>query len=173
MIIRSATLNDAQAIADIYQPYVLETAISFELEPPSVSEMKSRMVEVMAMFPWLVSEVDGRVLGYAYACPFRSRPAYRWSVESSIYVQRGCERIGLGKALYSQLLEMLKHQGVVNVMGGMTLPNVPSQKLHEHFGFVEVARYKGVGFKMGQWRDVGHWQLQLARPEDPRELLKP
>lgn len=171
--IRLATLDDAECILEIYKPYVLETPISFETEVPSIQEFRERLAEKLGKFPWLVFERDGEILGYAYAGPFKNRRAYAWSVESTVYVQRGLHRSGLGKALYGKLIEVVKHQGAVNVIGGITLPNDASVGLHEHFGFVPVARFRDAGFKMGKWWDVGYWQLQFQKPIAPGHLRSP
>lgn len=158
---------------DIYRPYVMETPISFETEAPTLEEFQKRVSEKFGKFPWLVCEVQNQVVGYAYAGPFRSRSAYQWSLESSVYVRRGFQCKGIGKALYEKLLDILKEQGVVNVIGGMTIPNEASLRLHEHFGFVKVAQLKDAGYKLGQWWDIGYWQLQLRKPDSPKPLSAP
>jgi L-amino acid N-acyltransferase YncA len=170
---RTASLADAQEMLEIYRPYVLETPISFETEAPSLEEFQRRVSEKIGKFPWLVCEMENKIVGYAYAGPFRARSAYDWSVESSVYIRRGFHGKGLGKALYEKLLSILKDQGVVNVIGGMTMPNEASLKLHEHFGFTQVAQIKNAGFKMGRWWDVGYWQLQLQKPLVPHPLRPP
>jgi L-amino acid N-acyltransferase YncA len=172
-IVRAAGLEDAEKILEIYKPYVSETAISFETEVPSLQEFRGRMASITGKFPWLVYERDGEILGYAYAGPFRSRCAYEWSVEASVYVQHGVHRSGIGKALYGPLLETLKGQGAVNVIGGVTLPNEGSIGLHEYFGFEKVGVFKDAGYKLGKWWDVGYWQLQFTKPEHPPHLRAP
>jgi L-amino acid N-acyltransferase YncA len=119
---------------------------------------------------WLVCEQDGRMAGYAYAGPYRSRCAYSWSVESTVYVHREFQGKGIGKKLYRQLFEILKGQGVVNVIAGITLPNEASVGLHESLKFEKVAEFKDVGFKLGHWWAVGFWQLQLQKPDRPKDL---
>lgn len=171
--IRTATISDAAGMLEIYRPYVAETAISFEMEAPSLEEFQRRVSETLSKFPWLVCETDGKITGYAYAGVFRSRPAYRWTVESTVYVQKGLQGQGVGSELYRTLLEMLEDQGIVNVVGGITLPNEASVALHERFGFVHVATIKDAGFKMGRWWDVGFWQLQFRKPEVPGEIRGP
>ena len=168
--VRTARIADAPAILEIYAPHVLETSVSFETQIPTLVELENRMRETTAKFPWLVLEDGGELLGYAYATKFRVRAAYDWSVESTVYVRMGHERKGIGRALYAELLEKLRTQGVVNVIGGITLPNEGSVRLHESFGFKPVARLPGIGFKFGQWWDVGYWQLELLRPENPQPL---
>jgi L-amino acid N-acyltransferase YncA len=171
--IRTASVNDAEFMLEIYRPYVLETPISFETELPSLDEFSKRISETLQKYPWLVCEVDNKVVGYAYAGAYRSRPAYSWSAESTVYVQKGFHGKGIGKDLYANLLKILEAQGIVNVMGGITLPNEASVKLHEHFGFVQVAQFKDAGFKMDRWWDVGYWQLQFQKPEEPNRLQLP
>jgi phosphinothricin acetyltransferase len=171
--IRSVTLNDAAAIAEIYKPYVLETAISFEIEPPSEAEMSGRIQQNLDHFPWLVWEEQNSILGYAYASQFKSRCAYSWSVESTVYIRQGFHGKGFGKKLYQNLLERLNGQGAVNVIGGIALPNTASVALHQSLGFKQVAQFKDVGFKLGRWWDVGYWQLQLQKPTEPTTLRKP
>jgi len=169
-LIRLATPDDAAAIADIYRPYVRDTAISFETEAPSVAEMAERIEQTLRKYPWFVHEDGGHVLGYAYAGPFRSRCAYSWTVESSVYVRQGCHGQGVGRRLYLALLETLKRQGAVNVIGAIGLPNEASVRLHENVGFVKVAHLKDIGFKLGRWWDVGYWELQLQKPMQPSPL---
>ena len=173
MKIRSVQFEDAAAMLDIYLPYVRDTHITFETVPPTLDEFQQRIVDKRGKYPWLVCEIDHQIVGYAYADSFRTRAAYAWSVETSVYVRRDICGKGVGKALYSDLLRLLKDQGVVNVIGGMTLPNAPSKKLHEYFGFAQIAIYKDIGFKQGKWWDVGHWHLQLQKPEVPKPLLAP
>lgn len=171
--IRSARVEDVPALLEIYAPHILKTAVSFETEVPSVGEMEKRLREISAKFPWLVCEENGVVAGYAYATTFRVRAAYDWSAEATVYVRAGHERTGLGRALYAALFEKLARQGIVNIIGGITLPNEGSVRLHESMGFKPVARLPGIGFKFGQWWDVGYWQLELTRPARPEPLGKP
>jgi L-amino acid N-acyltransferase YncA len=170
-VIRIATSDDAAAVAEIYSPYVAFTVISFEVAPPTVDEMRARMRTVQEHFPWLVHEVDGQVVGYAYATAHRTREAYQWSVDTAVYVHQEFHRRGIGRELYEALFPMLVRQGFVNAYAGITLPNVKSVGLHEALGFVPVGIYRNVGFKLGQWRDVGWWHLQLqpapAAPPPP------
>jgi L-amino acid N-acyltransferase YncA len=163
-MIRIATPDDAGQIAEIYAPYVTETVISFEETPPDAEAFARRMAAGLETYPWLVAETDGVIEGYAYAGRFSERAAYRWSVESSVYVRRGCERRGLGSALYARLFEILKAQGFHSVFGGATLPNPASVGLHERCGFTPVGVYKEVGYKQGAWRDVGWQRLDLGAP---------
>lgn len=170
--IRLAKLTDASQMLELYRPYVLDTAISFELEPPSLQEFKKRISENLGNFPWVVCEIDEQVVGYAYSGAYKSRCAYAWSVESTIYVNRNFHGKGIGKDLYRHLFALLKDQGVVNVIAGIALPNDASIIIHESLGFAKVAQFKDVGFKLNRWWDVGYWQLQLQKPMEP-EALRP
>jgi phosphinothricin acetyltransferase len=162
MTIRVATAADAEAIAAIYAPYVLETAISFEEVPPSAAEMAARMAKALPTHPFLVLEEGGRIAGYAYAGPHNERAAYRWSANVSVYVAADAHRRGIGRALYERLIETLRRQGFHSLYGGITLPNAKSVGLHEAMGFTHVGIYREVGFKFGRWHDVGYWRLGLA-----------
>lgn len=169
--VRIAKIEDASKLLEIYRPYVLNTAISFETEPPTLQEFQSRISESIDKFPWVVCELEGEIVGYAYAGAYKSRCAYAWSVESTVYVQENLQGQGIGKHLYRHLLAMLKQQGAVNVIAGIALPNQASVGIHESLGFEKVAHFKDVGFKLGKWWDVGYWQLQLQKPIEPRSLL--
>ncbi len=169
-MIRMASRTDAQAVRYIYSPSVLKTATSFEVDLPPVEEFEKRIEEIQKQFPWLVCELNGVVVGYAYASPHRTRSAYAWSVESTVYVDESCRRQGIAKILYEKLFQILKQQGVVNVLAGITIPNMESIYFHESMGFQKIAQFKDIGFKMGKWWDVGWWQLQLQRPDKPQAL---
>ncbi len=172
--IRLATERDAEQVAAIYAPNVTDTVISFESEPPTADEMRRRIEGTLERYPWLVCECQGRVLGYAYAGAHRSRAAYRWSVDVSVYVHEGVRRAGVGRALYASLFAALKLQGFYNAYAGATLPNPGSVGLHESVGFRPVGVYRGVGYKMGAWHDVVWWHLPLrervADPDPPTDL---
>src|SRR5262245_61173008 len=165
-IIRSAESRDARAIRDIYAPFVAETATSFEITVPDVSEMERRINDSRGHYPWLVFEADSNVLGYAYASSHRQRKAYQWCADVSVYIHADARNCGLGKALYSALFEVLRRQGYINAYAGITLPNPGSVRLHESLGFVLVGTYSRVGFKLGKWHDVSwfHLRLQEALP---------
>ncbi len=172
--VRPASRRDAARCAEIYRPFVTGTAITFELEPPSRREFEKRMAGTPG--PWLVYEnAAGRVLGYAYAGKYRDRPAYRWSVDLAVYVEAKSHGRGVGRALYAALLRRLRTQGFVNAFAGIALPNPVSVGFHESFGFKRVGVYKGVGYKLGAWHDVGWWQLALrkppAKPSEPRPRI--
>jgi phosphinothricin acetyltransferase len=174
LIIRLATPDDADPIQAIYAPIVRDTVISFEVEPPSVGQMRQRVVETLAHYPWLVCDDRGQVLGYAYGSKHRERAAYQWSADVSVYVHAAARRRGVGRALYTSLFQILALQGFYNAYAGVTLPNPASVGLHEAVGFTPVGVYRTVGFKLGGWHDVGWWQRPLrepaANPEPPRAL---
>ncbi len=171
-MIRFAAETDATQILDIYAPIVTDTAISFEEVPPSRPEMAGRIRNTLELYPWLTCEEAGRVLGYAYAAGFRSRPAYQWSVEVTAYVRPEAQRKGVGSALYTCLLEILRIQGVINALAGIALPNDASVALHERFGFRPVGVLQDVGFKLMQWHDVEWWALRIQQPRDPPDAPK-
>jgi phosphinothricin acetyltransferase len=159
--IRVALPEDASAILAIYAPIVRETAISFEVEPPTRMEMQQRIATTLRHLPWLVCERQGEVLGYVYASPHRARAAYQWSVDVSVYIQAQVRRAGMGRALYHALFELLTLQGLYQCFAGITLPNPASVGLHEALGFQPVGVYQAVGYKLGAWHDVGWWQRAL------------
>ncbi len=172
--IRLAREADADPIRSIYAPVVAHTVISFEVDPPTTEEMRRRMAEVLTGFPWIVCENGGHVLGYAYATGHRARAAYRWSVDTSVYVDGPARGMGVGRALYRSLLNLLVLQGFCNAYAGITLPNPASVGLHEAMGYRAVGVYRSVGFKQGAWHDVGWWHLALGpyprEPAAPRAL---
>ena len=162
MSVRVAQATDAEAIAAIYAPYVLETVISFEEEPPSAAEIGARIAAALPMYPFLVFEEAGRLLGYAYGSAHLPRAAYRWSANVSVYTAQDQHRRGVGTALYAELLAILRRQGFHSLFAGIALPNAGSVGLHEAMGFVHLGTYREVGFKFGRWHDVGYWRLGLA-----------
>jgi L-amino acid N-acyltransferase YncA len=172
--IRLVTGEDAPALADIYRPVVESTAISFETEAPDERELRRRIESTLLSHPWLVCEHGGRVVGYAYATPHRSRAAYQWSTETSVYVRSDRSRRGVARGLYTSLFAILAAQGFVNGYAGITLPNPASVGLHESVGFRPLCVYRKVGYKLGAWHDVGWWQLVLrayaSAPEPPLKL---
>jgi len=174
LTVRRVTPDDAAAIAAIYAPYVRDTAITFELDPPDEAEMRQRIVETTGRFPWLVAEQDGVIVGFAYATTFRTRAAYRWIVETTVYVAMGQHGRGIGRALYAPLLDQLRAQGFCAAIGAIALPNAGSVAIHEAMGFVPSGVYQKVGYKLGAWHDVGLWQIDFGeRPADPQEPLLP
>jgi phosphinothricin acetyltransferase len=166
--IRDASELDAEACVAIYTPYVRDTAITFELEPPTVEEMAERITRAVGSHAWLVLEDDdGRVVGYAYGGPMKPRAAYRWSCEVSIYLEAGRRRTGGGRALYEALFERLAARGYRTAVAGMTLPNPASEGLHAALGFEPIGTYRKIGWKNGAWHDVAWSQLALAAGDDP------
>jgi phosphinothricin acetyltransferase len=172
--IRFADESDAAAIAGIYRPVVESTAISFETVPPDRDEMARRIADTTREHPWLVCEVGSRVAGYAYATKHRVRSAYRWSVDTSVYVDANFRQGGVGRGLYGSLFGILSAQGYFNAYAGIALPNAASIALHEAVGFRKIGVYRRVGYKFGEWRDVGWWQLELrahdAAPVEPLDI---
>lgn len=161
-MIRSVTPADADAIARIYNYYVLNTVITFEEQPLSAAQMAGRIAELTgAGLPWLVVEADGQLAGYAYAAKWKPRSAYRFSAEVTVYLDPGLAGRGYGSQLYTALLALLRESGAHAVMGGIALPNPASIALHEKFGMTKVAHFSQVGFKLGRWVDVGYWQVIL------------
>ncbi len=172
--IRLATPEDGPALAAIYGPVVIALPTSFELEPPDAAEMARRVAHTTLQFPWLVCEARQAVLGYVYASAHRERLAYRWSVEVSAYMSEKVHRVGLGRALYTALFGVLALQGYRTALAGIALPNPASVGLHEAMGFSLAGVYRGIGYKLGRWHDVGWWQKEFApgtlAPAPPRSL---
>jgi phosphinothricin acetyltransferase len=166
--VRLAIGADAEAIAAIYRPHVEKGRISFEEEAPDAAEMARRMES--PLHPWLVAEEERRVIGYASSSPYHRRPAYRWTVETSIYLAPEAQGRGLGRLLLSSLIELLTRRGYVTAIAAVALPNAPSIALHQGLGFERAGTYRGIGFKLGQWIDVSLWQRDLApRMGEPAE----
>ncbi|WP_329072284.1 GNAT family N-acetyltransferase [Amycolatopsis sp. NBC_01480] len=163
MLIRDASASDAEACAAIYAPYVTDTAITFELEPPTVEEMTDRITKAVKTHAWLVIEDEGRVVGYAYGGPYKERAAYRFSCEVSVYLELGRRRTGSGRALYEALFARLVERGFRTAVAGMTLPNDASAGLHRALGFEPVGTYRRIGWKHGAWRDVAWAQRDLLK----------
>jgi phosphinothricin acetyltransferase len=161
--LRPASSADAAPICAIYNTYVATTAITFEEEAVTERDMAQRIADVGAAgLPWLVLEVDGKLVGYAYATKWRVRTAYRHSVESTVYLDQAFAGRGLGRILYGALLEELRQRELHLVIGGIALPNDSSVGLHEKLGFRKVAHFTEVGMKFGRWIDVGYWELNLS-----------
>jgi phosphinothricin acetyltransferase len=172
LIMRLAAIQDTEQILEIYSPYVLDTDISFETAVPSKEEMEKRIESVLSNKPWIVIEDEKHILGYAYASEHNERSAYRWSVDLSVYIRQDSRGMGLGKALYTALFHILKLQGYCNAYAIIVLPNESSIGIHEYFGSVKVAHYNNVGYKLGNWHDVGCWELFLAQHDpEPSEPL--
>ncbi len=161
-LVRPATPEDAEVLSAIYAPFVREAAVTFELEPPSVAEFAERIRDIQAFGAWLVCEIDGAVVGYAYGGRFRARAAYCRTAETTVYLARGRERQGHGRRLYEALKRVLTLQGFRTLVGGIVLPNDASVRLHEAVGFRPVGVFHNVGNKFERWRDVGWWELDLG-----------
>ena len=174
--VRTATTDDAAAIAAIYRPYVVETVISFEETPPTAAEFEARMLTTPRL-PWLVAVRANAVVGYCYASRHRARASYRWSADVSVYVAPSERGHGVGRLLYSELLPLVRSLGYVSVFAGIALPNDASVGFHEAFGLTPVGVYRHVGFKHNAWRDVGWWQLTFSdppeQPAEPRPWVPP
>lgn len=165
MRIRAATETDAADCAAIYAPYVDDTAITFELTPPDAAEFRNRITSAQQQHAWLVADLDDRVVGYAYGDAYKSRAAYRWACEVSVYLESGLRRTGLGRSLYTALFERLVERGYRTAVAGMTLPNPASEGLHQALGFVPAGIYRDIGWKHGRWHDVAWMQRPLATGE--------
>jgi len=172
--IRLAELSDAPAILEIYRPIVRETTISFEVDPPGLLEMQDRIAKTLVQFPWVVCESKGTVIGYAYSGPHRSRIAYQWSVELSVYIHEAHRKQGVARGLYTSLMALLTLQGYINAYCGVALPNQASEKLHASMGFKPIGTYVKVGYKMGQWHSVKWWSQSLSDyPASPNSPVHP
>jgi phosphinothricin acetyltransferase len=166
--LRPATPDDAAAIALIYAPYVTASAVSFEVDPPDAAEVRVRIESGGDLYPWIVGlGASGEIAGYAYASAFRPRPAYRYAVETSVYVAAGAQGQGLGGKLYRALIETLEAQGFAQAIAAISLPNDASVRLHEALGFTPAGAYRQVGYKLGGWWDVGLWQRALGPAANP------
>lgn len=161
MSVRPATASDAARCAEIYRPYVTDSWVSFEIDPPDAAEIARRISAYGESHAWLVAEQDGQLVGYAYGSPHRTREAYASSADVAVYVDAAHARAGIGRLLYDALFPILKDRGVHAVFAGIALPNDGSIGLHEAMGFTPVGIYREVGWKMGAWRDVGWWQRLL------------
>jgi len=174
--LRVAKPSDGAAVAGLYAPYVRETSITFEYDVPTGEEFGQRIATVLKLAPWLLAVETGpggeKLLGYAYGGTWRTRVAYRWVIETAVYVAQDQHRRGIGRALYVALLGLLRLQGFCRAIGGITLPNPGSVGLHEALGFTFVGTYPKCGFKQGTWWDVGFWDLELQpHPKEPKETL--
>ncbi len=177
IVIRAARAEDAAAIAAIYAPYVLSGTVSFETEAPDARAIRTRMASSDGLYAWMVAtsgEEDGGVLAYAYASRFRDRPAYRYVVETSIYVAGAVQGQGVGRLLYEALIDTVRAQGFTQAIGVIALPNDGSIKAHEAVGFRRAGVYREIGYKHGRWIDVGFWQCELndsaVPPVEPKRF---
>lgn len=169
MTIRLAAEGDAEQVRAIYAPFcALDSPVSFEIGAPSREEVRRRIAKTLELYPWLVCERSGEVVGYVYAGSHNERAAYLWSVTTAVYIGPGQRRSGVGRALYTSLFNVLRLQGFVNAYAGIVLPNPASVGLHRAMGFERVGVYRGVGHKCGTWLDAAWWQLALReRAENP------
>jgi L-amino acid N-acyltransferase YncA len=159
--IRTCTAADAADLCSIYNHYVLETVVTFEEVPVPVEEMARRIADVTSRLPWLVWDRAGVICGYAYASSWKERSAYRYSVESTVYLSPHMTGQGIGTLLYSALLDALRATKVHCAVGGIALPNPASAALHEKLGFTKIGHFREVGWKFGRWVDVGYWEIVL------------
>ncbi len=166
-MIRPIYVKDVEACRKIYAHSVLNSSASFETEAPTPEDFGARVEKIVSTYPWLVYEEGGQVLGYAYIDRFNPRAAYLWSVLCSVYVAPQAQGRGIGKKLYQKLFPLAESLGYRAVFAGITIPNDPSVRLHEGFGFKRAALYQDVGFKQGRWRDVGWWQMNLGEKTTP------
>ena len=173
VIIRSAEQRDAESILDIYTPYITDTPVSFETEIPSIEVFRQRILDYQEKLPWLVCEINDVMAGYTYATDHRQRSAYDCSKELSVYIHQDFKHRGIATGLYTALIEILIHQGVTNVLAGIALPNPESVGFHERFGFKLVGIYHNVGFKLGQFHDVGWWELSIGSNYKSPVEIKP
>lgn len=170
--IRVADEGDAAGMLEIYAPFVRDTEVSFETQPPSVADFKERILAILERRLWLVCDIEGDIAGYAYAGPFNARDSYIWSVELSVFIHPAYQRRGVGRGLYVSLLECLALQGFFTAVGRITLPNPGSVALHEGMGFSYVGVNERIGHKVGAWHDVGIWQSEIRPlPSDPEQPL--
>jgi len=177
IVFRAATEADAPTLAAIYGPHVVQSGVSFEDKAPDAMEM-ARRIGASPLYPWIVAEREGVVIGFASASRFRERAAYRWAVETSVYISGDMQGQGFGRMLYRALIATLTEQGFTQAIASITLPNEKSIDLHEAVGFQRGGVFRAVGWKQGQWRDVGVWQHDLAYddnarpPEEPRSFAE-
>jgi phosphinothricin acetyltransferase len=170
--LRLAEEADAAEIAGIYAHYVSETPITFEVEPPTADEIGNRIRSTSAEYPYIVCVSNDKIIGYAYAHRQKERAAYGWNAELSVYIDGAYQRGGIGKALYGALIDILRLQNVQNVYGGVTVPNMNSEKLHEHLGFVRLGTYHQTGYKLGRWHDVALFEKAIGEHgADPKPFV--
>ncbi|MBE6021783.1 MAG: N-acetyltransferase [Cellulosilyticum sp.] len=170
--IRMATLADAKALLAIYRPYVENTVISFEYDVPSEEEFRSRIAHTLEKYPYLVAEKEGKLLGYAYASPFKTRAAYDWAVETTIYLDETSKGLGIGRQLYEILERILSAQNIININACIAYANPESIKFHEKLGYKTVAHFTKCGYKLGQWQDM-IWMEKILKdhPIQPKRII--
>jgi phosphinothricin acetyltransferase len=160
-MIRQVKDSDAEAMCCIYNKYITGTRITFEETPLRAGEMVSRIKNITQNYPWLVYEDNGKIIGYTYASRWKDRSAYRYSVETGIYIDSDYLGKGIGSLLKAELLKALKEKSIHSVICGIALPNQASIALCEKYGFKKIAHFKEVGYKLDEWVDVGYWELIL------------
>jgi len=158
-MIRKIQAEDAAQICEIYNYYILNTIITFEESTVSTAEMRSRIIQTIQKHPWIVYEQNNRIFGYAYASEWKSRCAYKHSVETTVYLRNEAKGNGLGTLLYQELIDQLRNKNIHAAIGGIALPNDASVALHEKLGFVKIGQFREVGYKFDNWIDVGYWEL--------------
>lgn len=173
VLIRDVKLEDVEILVEIYKPYVLETAVSFEYEVPSVQEFTNRVKNTIATYPYLVAEIDNEVVGYAYASSFHQRAAYQWCAEVSIYLKAEMKKNGIGRKLYEELEARLKLQNIKNINACIANPNEASIKFHEKMGFKEIGHFHNCGYKLNKWWDMIWMEKFIGKHEiEPVAFLK-
>ena len=170
--IRLVKTTDAVSLLEIYTPFVLTTAASFETAVPTLEEFKRRIESYSNQAPWLVAEVNGEVVGYAYATAHRSRAAYQWSQETTVYIHPDHRKKGIARVLYLKLLELLKYMGYCKALAVITIPNEPSIAFHKALGFKPIGEMKNIGFKFNQWHTTSWWDLDLQEEGHSPEPIK-
>ena len=172
-MIRVATKEDAAGMLDIYAPFILNSGVTQETDVPSVEDFQNRVTANLEERPWLVCEINGEIAGYAYAGKHRERKGYQWCTEPSVYISEKYYGYGVADALYSALFDILKLQGYVNAYAVITLPNDRSVAFHKKFGFEFFTSFKKIGYKLGQWHDVGWMQYEVnPHKEEPADPIK-
>lgn len=170
-IIRLADINDSNSILKIYEPYIKNTAISFETEVPSLSEFSNRIEKIINKYPFLVYEIDKNIVGYAYAAQYKERAAYKYNVETSIYILMEYHGKGIANKLYDKLFKILYELSYINAYACYTLPNIKSKKFHRKYGFKEIGTYKKTGYKFDQWHDVIWLYKKIQDHKSPKKIL--
>ena len=171
MFIRPATPSDGEVLATIYAAYVQGPGVTFELDPPNADGMAARIVATLPTHPWLIAEEDGEPLAFAFGGVYGSRPAYRWTVETTIYVAQSARGRGVGRVLYPALLDILRAQGYRSALARLALPNPGSEALHRAVGFVPVGVHPDAGYKHGRWHPIAYWYCALNDADSPHEIV--
>ena len=180
VFVRKAKMEDAESLLEVYRPYVQNTAISFEYEVPTLEEFEGRIKKITEKYPYLVAEVDGKVVGYAYASTFKERAAYDWCVETSIYLSKEYNGMGIGRRMYHELEEELRKRNILNANACITYADVEDEfhtnasvYFHEKMGYKMVGRFHQCGYKFGKWYDMIWMEKMLGEhKENPEKVLK-